>query len=87
VHRSVKKPLQNELKKACKEFSKGKCDKGLKALDKFQDKVKAYDEYYKKPSKKLSAKKKIDHETAVMLIDAAQALIDAYDPCDCKKKK
>ena len=41
-------------------------------LEKFQKKVHQYDPYYLKPSKKVSAKKRIDHETAMLLIDAAQ---------------
>ncbi len=79
----LQRTFNKELKDACKEFAKGKCKNGVKRLRAFQDKVRNYDEFYKKPSKKVSAKKRLTHETAMLLVDASQALIDAYAPCAC----
>jgi hypothetical protein len=84
---SLRKTLNKELKDACKHFAKGKCKEGVKELVKFQDKVRQYDTYYQKPSKKKpSAKNSIDHETAMLLIDGAQAVIDAFADCPCMEK-
>jgi hypothetical protein len=81
---SLRKTLIKQLKEACKKFAKGKCKDGVKELEAFQDKVRHYDPETKKSTKKKSAKKYIDHETAVMLIDAAQEVIDAYElDCGC----
>jgi hypothetical protein len=84
---SLRKTLNKELKDACKKFAKGKCKDGVKELEQFQDTVMRYDPENVRPSKKLSAKKRIDHETAVLLIDAAQEVIDAFESCDCMKNK
>jgi hypothetical protein len=84
---SLQKTLVKQLKEACKKFAKGKCKDGVKELEAFQDKVAHYDPANAKPTKKkVSEKKRIDHETAVMLIDAAQEVIDAYElDCGCDR--
>jgi hypothetical protein len=88
IEAKLKRTLTKELKDSCKKFSKGKCKDGVKELVKFQDKVRQYDAFYKSPSKKAkSAKNQIDHETAEMLINAAQAIIDSYADCPCMEKK
>ena len=63
----IKRPLIDSLEMSCDAFDKGKLDKGIEALETFQDKVVI----------KLGS---VDPAFAELLINAAQTLIDAIPP-------
>ncbi|MBN2507691.1 MAG: tandem-95 repeat protein [Verrucomicrobia bacterium] len=84
IARKLKQTFHRELREACAQFAHGRCAEGLQHLMALQDKIRHYDEYYLGlGNKNPNAKKFIDHETALRLIDAIQALIDAYEACGC----
>jgi hypothetical protein len=85
LDRTVRRALNKHLKDASKKFAKGKCRDGCRELEAFIDKVEHYEKQCQKNRYKrwYESKHCIDSATADELIGAAQAIIDAYEDCDC----
>jgi len=83
MDRNLRKLLNKHLKDASKKFSKNNCREGVKELEAFIDKVNQYDRQHMRHGGRPNYKNSIDHATAMELTGAAQAVIDAFEECDC----
>jgi hypothetical protein len=84
INCTLAQTLNRHLQEACRKFARGKCAAGVAQLEYFQDKLRHYAAGYRPSGRsQAAAKQGITPATAEPLIEAAQAIIDAYDPCDC----
>jgi hypothetical protein len=85
LDRTLRKALNKHLKDAAKKFTKGKCLDGVRELEAFIDKIEHCKRYYQQNHRRKNCdwRQCIDPDTAETLIGAAQAVIDAFEDCEC----